>query len=171
MIIAMAGLPGAGKTSLARELARKTGGAILNKDGIRWAVFSAKDIEFSIKQDDFVMELMLQAAQYILQKTPDRNVFFDGRTFSRRYQIDRVLAFASELHQPWKIIECTCSVGSARNRLEAGNESHPARNRNFALYEAVKAHYEPITYPKTIVDTDHALEQCIKQAEAAISSN
>ena len=171
MIVMMAGLPGTGKTTLARELARRTEGAVLNKDEIRASLFSPQDIEYSSAQDDFVMEIMLTAARFILQKSPTRHIFLDGRTFSRRYQIDRVLAFASELHQPWKIIECTCSVDSARRRLDSQDAPHQARNRNFALYQAVKAHFEPITYPKTIVDTDHTLEECTKQAQTALLQN
>jgi predicted kinase len=169
MIVIMAGLPGAGKTTLARELARLMQGAVLSKDEIRAAIFSPGDIEYSAKQDDFVMEIMLTAARFILQKSPTRNIFLEGRTFSRRYQIDRVLAFASELNQPWKIIECTCSEESARRRLDSQDAPHPARNRNFGLYMDVKAHFEPITYPKTTISSDHSLEQCVKQAQQALA--
>ena len=45
MIILMAGLPGSGKTTLARELARHTEGCVLGKDEIRAALFSPDDIE------------------------------------------------------------------------------------------------------------------------------
>src|ERR1035438_7672853 len=62
MIVLMAGLPGTGKTTLARELAHRTQGALLSKDEVRAALFSPEDIEYSVKQDDFVMEIMLDAA-------------------------------------------------------------------------------------------------------------
>jgi adenylylsulfate kinase len=167
MVILMAGLPGTGKTTLARALSEKTTGRVLSKDEIRAALFSPGDIEYSTTQDDFCMEIMLQAARFLLQKDPNRKVFLDGRTFSRRYQIDRVLKFADELSQPWRILECTCSEESVRGRLE--DPSHPARNRSFSLYLEVKARFEPIEYPKTVIDTDQPLESCVRQAMASLS--
>jgi adenylylsulfate kinase len=171
MIVLMAGLPGTGKSTLARELVRRTEGALLSKDEIRAALFSPEDIEYSVLQDDFVMEVMLEAARFLLQATPTRKIFLDGRTFSRSYQIDRVLALARELAQPWTIIECACSDESARRRLDLEPDpSHPAHNRTFALYLEMKARFEPITYPKTLINTDQPLEQCVQQALSAVTA-
>jgi len=171
MIVLMAGLPGTGKSTLARELARRTGGRVLSKDEFRHAIFTPDEIEYSTRQDDFCLQMMLQTAGYMLAQNPTWMIFLDGRPFSRRYQIENVVAAANSLHQPWRILECVCSEETARQRLKADDAAgaHVARNRDFALYAEVKARCETIVHPKTLIDTDQPLSQCVEQALAAIS--
>lgn len=69
LIIVMAGLPGTGKSTLARLLSQRLSAVVLDKDSVRAALFSSSDIEYSDAQDDFVVGVMLQVAEYHLKKT------------------------------------------------------------------------------------------------------
>jgi len=166
MLVIVAGLPGAGKSTLARAVAERVGGAVLDKDPIRAALFAPGDIEYGAAQDDFVMELMLQAAAYLLSKNPSRIVFLDGRTFSHAYQRRRAIEFARKFGTPWRTIECVCSDVTAKTRLAEDERTgrHPAANRTWELYERVRASFEAIEEPKIVIDTDGDFGSCVEQA-------
>ena len=172
MIVLMAGLPGTGKSTLARELASRTGGRVLSKDELRHALFADSEIEYSSRQDDFCFQLMLETAEYLLRQDPARVILLDGRPFSRRYQIENVVNAAAALHQPWRILECVCGEEIARQRLEADVSSgaHSAANRDYGLYLEVKSRFETITFSKTVIDTGQKLEICVELALAALTS-
>jgi predicted kinase len=171
MIIILAGLPGTGKSTLARALAERITGTILDKDSVRAALFAPADIEYSTSQDDFVMGVLMQTAGYLLHRGRSRLVILDGRPFSRAYQLEQVIRFAEQLGEPWRILECVCSDETARKRLEESthDHTHPAANRNFDLYLGMKQRFEEILYPKTVIDTDQPLPAFIQQAIVAVS--
>ena len=191
MLIAMAGLPGTGKSTLARPLAEACAAVILDKDIVRAALFPAALIEYSTRQDDFCMSIVFQVASYMLRNNPQQHVILDGRTFSRRYQVAALDQLAGELNVPLKIIECVCSDASAYKRLGTkgamedvgtntsvptsssndGETVHPAANRDYQLYRSIKEHFEPIREPKLIVDTDNDLADCLAMCLAYLSGD
>jgi predicted kinase len=167
MIVIMAGLPGTGKTTLACALAASTAGRVVSKDEIRSALFAPAEIEYSTRQDDFCLQVMLDLVRYLLQRDSKQLIFLDGRPFSRRYQIQNVLTAAGSLRQPWRILECMCDENLVRVRLQE-QVGHHASNRDFDLYLRVKEQFEEITEPKTIIDTGQALEACVQRGLAAL---
>ena len=160
----MAGLPGTGKSTVARAVAQRIGAIVLDKDIIRAAMFPAI-IDYTTEQDDVVMEAMLNAAQYLLRHHPAKSIILDGRPFSRNSQLQRVIDSAESLPIEWRLIECVCREEVAKRRLES-NSSHPALNRDWNLYRAVSARYEPKSQPKLVVDTDKELADCVEQVMA-----
>jgi predicted kinase len=164
MIVVMAGLPGTGKSTLARGLAEALGGVVLNKDVLRADLFQ-KFVEYSTEQDDFVQDLMLRTGEYLLARHPELMVFFDGRTFSRTYQIKSVVDTADRLGTPWRIIECVCAERVAKKRIEKGRR-HPAQNRTVELYLKIRDSFEPIECSKLAVDTSAGMDLALAEARA-----
>jgi adenylylsulfate kinase len=155
MLIAMAGLPGTGKSTIAARLADALGGVVLSKDVVRAALFPPPALDYSREQDDVAMAAVYAAAGYILRTSPGRAVVLDGRTFTRAYQIRDLLALAADLGERPRVIECVCTDAVARERLERDRRrgGHPAGNRGFDLYLARKADAEPLTVPRLVLDT------------------
>ena len=166
MIVIIAGLPGTGKSTLARALAQRLPGAVLDKDSIRASLFQPAYVEYSRSQDDFCGEIMLQTAAYLLSKHAEIQVLLDGRTFSRRYQRDRVIEFCSQVGTSWATLECVCSETTALGRIAeamAAN-NHLAANRTPELYREIREAWEPIDQPKLVVDTDENMESYVDRA-------
>ena len=148
MIVAMAGLPGTGKSTLGEELAVRLGGVVVSKDRIRDAAFG-RLVDYSSGQDDFCMELVYGTVRYLRETRPEIMVVIDGRTFSRRAQVSRLLEMFPEGAR-W--IECVCDDEVARHRLDSG-AGHLARNRTYELYCEVQSAAEPLAVPRLTIDT------------------
>jgi predicted kinase len=166
MIVIMAGLPGTGKSTLAQALARRLSGSVLDKDIIRAALFQPAHVEYSLVQDDFCQEIMLQTAAYLQDKDAEHCVLLDGRTFSRRYQRQRVIEFCSQVRTDWAVLECVCGEQTALGRLTEAltANTHLAANRTPELYRKIREAWEPIDEPKLIIDTDANIDSCVDQA-------
>jgi adenylylsulfate kinase len=169
MLIAMAGLPGTGKSTLAAHLAERLGGVVLNKDRVRFALFPPPALDYSAEQDEITMAAVFQAAAAILRAYPRRSVVIDGRTFLRPGQLQPLY----ELSQRPFLIECACDDAVARERLERdlAEGRHPAGNRTFELYLSVKAAAVPIPLPHLVLDTgrtplEEYVQRCLEYLEA-----
>jgi predicted kinase len=157
--VIMAGLPATGKSTLARALAAQLHAVVLDKDLLRAALFSEPWLEYSQEQDDLCVQLLLQAGGYLAaRQAPPAFIFIDGRTFARRYQIERVADYATNLGCRVKLIHLFCSDETARQRLAA---NHVAKNRDFALYLKVKQGFEPIEHPHLTLNTDGGLSDAL----------
>jgi predicted kinase len=167
MLIAMAGLPGAGKSTLAVRLAAALGGVVLSKDVVRSALFPPPVLDYSAAQDDVAMGAVFAAARLLLTADPVRVVILDGRTFRKSAQVADLLALGRELGRQPLVIECVCDAAVARERLDrdAAAGLHPAGNRTGELHERVRATAEPLAVPRLALDTGRLTpDECFARA-------
>jgi predicted kinase len=163
--VIFAGLPGTGKSSLARALAERLDAAILDKDRVRGALFPDVLTDYSPEQDQLCMRAILDAAAYLTERRRVKYIFFDGRTFSTRAQIEEVLLAANQAGARWRILHLTCADAVAEHRLARNDPGHPAKNRDPALYRSIKQRFEPILQPKLEVDTTLGVDRELAAVE------
>ena len=71
--VLFAGLPGTGKSTLARALAARLHAAVLDKDRVRAALFPGVLTDYSEQQDELCLRAMLEAAAYLTERRRARS--------------------------------------------------------------------------------------------------
>jgi predicted kinase len=163
--VLFAGLPGTGKSTLARAIAERLGAAVLDKDRVRGALFPGALTDYTAQQDELCMRAMLEAAAYLTELGRVEYIFFDGRTFSRQAQIEDVLLAAARAGAGWRVVHVKCADAVAEERLARSDPSHPAQNRDAALYRRIKQQFEPIRQAKLEVDTTSGTDAVLTLVE------
>src|SRR5271165_291800 len=169
--VLLAGLPGAGKSTLARALVTRLDGIVLDKDRVRKSLFPGELTDFSREQDDLCVRAMLEGAAYLTERGRTEFIFVDGRTFSRHEQIDEVIQAAERAGARWRILHVTCADAVAEARLSRVDPANPARNRDVALYRDIKKRFEGIAYPKLEVDTTQGVDAVVENVRRYLMSS
>lgn len=137
-MVVLCGLPGAGKSTLARRLADRLPDArVIDKDEVRHALFAPCD--YTAAERDVTFAAMLDAASYHLGR--GRTVLFDGLTFSRRSEVAAAVAVADDSSAFSAVIVCDVPLSVAIERCERDTAAgtHLAENRDADLVRRVAA--------------------------------
>ena len=146
-LVCIAGLPGTGKTHVARGLEAETGACRLSRDDIRAEMFDP--VTYSDAEKHAAFEEMLRRARVGLIAGDD--VILEGMPFSRRSERDAARRLADETGADFELVVCVCPDEVALARIAAQRETHPADDRDASLFHAVKSRFERIE------DDEHAV--------------
>lgn len=163
MILLLAGLPGTGKSTLARALAPALNADVLDRDAMRNAIFPARDLTFSDEQNALCSQILYQVAEFVLSRDPNRILIFDGRPFSRVAQIEEVANLAERVGTPLRIILCDAPEALVQERLTTdlnASSALPIDNRR-DKYWRDKAAFEPIVRPHLLLDTSQPVGSAV----------
>ncbi len=156
MIAIICGLPGVGKSTLAKNLAPKMNAVVLSSDKIRKEIFPTPT--YSPFERKLVYDIMTIIAKYLnYTKT---NCILDA-TFNKE---ESRIAIKEKLgldDNEFKIIECSCPEEAALSRLEARKNDYSDATR--AIYHRMKKIYESVKLPHITVDTTLSVDVNIER--------
>lgn len=177
-LIAVFGMSGTGKSTVARGLAERIGAPHLASDVIRKELHGLAphergplEIYSAAANARTYGELLGRAEHYLKENT---SVIVDA-TFQRRADRERLLARARRAGVRPLFVECRCSPAAARERLQARNRlGTDASDADVAVYEVQARRYEPpVELPEDLlvpIDTERPPDEAIGQIVARIVS-
>lgn len=150
LVVALMGLPGAGKSTIAQALVEQIGLRRVCRDRIRAEMFPQCDYSYIEKRAAFRAVLLAVEINGVL----GHSSVIDGMTFARREDRERLADVVRERGATllWLFADCTPAVARARIRLDHRHATHPARDRNPALVDAVAGRFEAL--PDGVVSVD-----------------
>ncbi|MDP2749470.1 MAG: AAA family ATPase [Nanoarchaeota archaeon] len=160
MLNIIAGLPGTGKSTIAKHLQKKISGSIiLSRDDLMEKLFKPA-IYGSKEQKDKTFEKMLSLADSYIKE--GKNVILE-MPFSHQTEIlvAKHVAFVNK--EKFNILLCSCSDETSLKRITLQKKTHKAGDRDKKLYFDVKSRFDSIKEKHKIINTDLPLPECINE--------
>ena len=153
------GLPGSGKTAVARLLSEAWGADLLRSDVLRKDMLTLPTYNDDEKQAVYAA-LFERAGNALLA---GRDVVLDA-AFNKRANRERAAKVADMVKAGFVIIEVTSSEETIRDRLRHrdGDES----DADWRVYQFLKERFEPIEEPHVVITNDGdlaSLEQQVRE--------
>ena len=165
-IVAIMGLPGAGKSTVARAIEQELAMRRVCRDAIRAAMFPTCDHSYVEKRAAFRSVLLALEINCALGASS----VVDGMTFSRRDDYERVAALAHEHGADIVPLLVECAPALARVRIAKDGSNHPAGDREPALVDEIAARFDAPPEHALRVDASLSVSVMCRQAVTAVAA-
>jgi predicted kinase len=147
VIILFCGLPGVGKTTLARSVASLTDACMLSSDKIRKELIHYPT--YSSAERRLVYNVLILLTKYLSGAGMD--CILDA-TFNRERSRSEVREKLRQNDVQLFVIECICPEDVVLKRL--GSRKNDYSDADYSIYAKMKNIYEPVQGEHLVVDTD-----------------
>lgn len=168
VVVALIGLPGAGKSVVARALEDQLGLRRVCRDAIRHAMFPKCSYSFAEKRAAFRGMLLALEINCMLGESS----VIDGVTFSRRRdlaRVDSVIGRYKFTAVPI-FLDCPPEIARARIASDVENNRHLARDRTPDVVTEVLARFDPPPASALAIDASQPATEMCRVAIAAVAA-
>ncbi len=158
LLVITCGLPGAGKSVVARMLAQALPAQLLRTDVVRRELFPVR--QYTPEEIRQVYQELLRRAEALLRE--GQSVVLDG-TFSREEWREAARALAERVGARFALVEVTSPEEQVRQRLAARRGD--VSEADFAVYRELRRRFQPIREPHLVVYNAGSLAQLAWQVQ------
>ena len=155
MIVIICGLPGTGKTTIAKKLAPIIDAVVLSTDKIRKELIP--NPTYQRKERELIFDVMVLLAKYL--HSSHKSCILDA-TFNKESSRNQVKNDLKLSENQFFVVECTCPEKIILFRLE--NRKDDYSDADIFVYQQMKKIYDPVTSKHITIDTSLDAEHNVK---------
>lgn len=161
MLVVVCGVPGVGKTTVARRVADRLDGDLLRTDVVRKELFD--EPAYTDEESRRTYEALLGRAERILERGGVAVV--DGTFHDRRYR-HMALASAAGAGVDHRFVRVECEPAVARQRIRA--REGDASDADVAVHDHVRKVFDPLAVAHDTVDNSGPLAATRRQVDTLL---
>ena len=157
MLYIICGLPGTGKSFVAKIVQRETDAILLQTDKIRKELVQKPDYSEDEKRKTYG-EMFLQARALLNE---NKDVILDAVFYAKDLRTS-----AKSLSEDYIILETVCSEENVKKRLSKDRKLSDA---DFLIYQKMKESFEPLEESQTVINTDKPKREIRTQIQRVLA--